>query len=458
MYEIIFKASVVEKTLFDKQSKSTMRKAVGTRLQTCGSVLRAAVELGVKILKIKTVRVVYKHIMDILPIGHRMCEPISMDYVKALRVLFQYAPHTEHLLSDEWEALANFCCTHVRTQLGLSSEGEENDTEMMEVEDRNPRGKGPMLVRESSTSSRRSTGGSGPQYQATARLSHESEELLLCLRGLLASPNAPVLANIKPVCDALLGFLRSQRTYTRAHQHVFSSLNFVLSVATTNDLTIVSRVSQEILPIINRLWDTKSPGFKDEMMISLIHCQPHIRAIIRSPEGRALRTSVENIFETLCTEYISRSDREMLQLDDVSFPADIGQTTAIAPLSLRTISLKTNAQHSRAEQTWMIPSLLALVVEMLDVSGSSNRRMRGNNDLDGTRKRQRMYDHSSEMMRFARSSNTSRKLLALQVISFLGDLGGINEQEFSSIMQDLQEACSDDNSAVTGWALIAMGR
>jgi ataxia telangiectasia mutated family protein len=456
MYETIFRACDADKTPLNKQSKPAI-----TRFSTCGSVLRAAVELGVKRLKIKTVQAVYRHILDIFPVGHTLGGSLSVDYFKALRVLFQYAPHTEHLPSENWEELANFCCAQVQSQLGLPDTDQDDDVEMremVEVEDRNPRGRVLTLVHEDSNSSRGSASGSGPRLPATVRLSHESEELLECLRYLLASPNAPVRANAEPVCNTLLGFFRSQPTETRAHQHVFSSLNYVLNVATTNDLALVHRVSEAILPVICRLWDTRTSGLKDEMIISLIYCQPHIRARIRSSEGSALRKSVEDLFDTLWSEYISRADREMLQLDDLSFPSVIDEPAIMAPLSIRAISLRTNMQNPRAEQTWMIPNLLASLVEMLDVSSDYSRRTPENSESDGTRKRQRMYRESSEIMRFVRSNNIPRKLLALQVVSFLADLKGIDEEEFPSIMQDFQEACSDDNSAITGWALIAMGR
>jgi len=62
------------------------------------------------------------------------------------------------------------------------------------------------------------------------------------------------------------------------------------------------------------------------------------------------------------------------------------------------------------------------------------------------------------MMRYVRSVNAPRKFLALQVISFLADIKGIDEEEFPSIMQDLNGACSDDNPTIIAWALIAIGR
>ena len=450
MYEIVFKAAVSERNIYTKQSKATLRKATENRLQTCGSVLRAAVELGVEHLRIKTVRAVFRHIIDILPVaGGGLCEPISMDYVKALRVLFEYAPHTEHLLPEEWEQIGRFCCTHVRAQLGLLDEDEDEDTEAQTQLRRET-----MLAHDDSSMSRRSIL-SVPQK----RLSHESEELMMCLRNLSAAPNAPILSHATMICDMLLGFFRAQASYTRAHQHAFSSLNFVLNVITTNDIALVSRICDEVVPAVSRIWDTKMPALRDEMIIFLIHTRAHIRARIKTPKGRYLRTSVENLFDSLCNEYIIRSDRELLQLDDMVFPSLGRKYCSEDLLSLRTIALRPNPQNFRAEQAWMIPSLIAALVEMLDMSGFVDKRARQNGRGDESEpKRQRMYDRADEIMRFARSTNNPRKLLALQVVPFLVEIHGVNEKEFQSIIQDLYEASSDDNPAIASWALVSVAR
>lgn len=463
MYETIFRATVLEKSLYRKQSKSALKTTSATRLQTCGSVLRAAVELGVGNIKFKTVRAVYKHIIELLPSSEGLCEPISVDYLKALRVLFQHAPHTEHLLPEEWATLAEFCCTNAWSQLGLpdASDDDEDDspedTDMV-LEDRGSRRRGPVLARENSVASRRSAAAGGSQ-QCSSRLTHESEELLLCLRYLLAAPNAPILPNVQIVSDTLLGFLRSQSTYTRAHQHVFSSLNLVLNVVTANDIVLMDKVSDEIVPIISRIWDTKTPGLKDEMIVSLIYCHPHIRARLRRADGEALRRSVEDLFERLCAEYIARSDREILHLDDVAFPSPTDMPDRTVPQSLRSMALRPNAQNPRSEEVWAIPGLIARLVEMLDASPDLDESAPEHIEAAGARFfRQRMYSRFAEVMRFVRSSNSSRKLLALQVISFLADLRGIDEAQFPSIMQDILKASSDDNPAITAWSLASFGR
>jgi ataxia telangiectasia mutated family protein len=463
MYETIFRASLAEKHLFKQQAKSKHKKPLGTRFQACGSVLRAGVELGVQRLKIKTVRAVYNHIIDTLPCGEgdTFCEPISIDYVKALRVLFGYPPHTEHLAGD-WEIVAKFCCTHVGSQLGLvdrsdiHEEGdgiEEVGEEMSRMTE--ARSKDSISTRTGSLTSRRSMTSTSQHH--VARLSHESEELLMCLHHLLSAPNAPILLNAEMICETLLGFLRSQPSLTRAHQYVFSSLNYVLNVLTTNDIELVSRVSDEILPAISMIWETKMPGLKDEMVISLVYCLPYIRARLGNPEMQSLRSSVENLFDNICNEYISRSDREILQLDDVEFPSPLRKFPSQDPLSLPVISLRTNPQNFRTEQIWMVPSLIAMMIEMLDAS-NPDKLIKVNNENDNRLKRLRMYNRFEEIMRLARSTNASHRLLALQVIPFLANSGGINQEKFSFIIQDLYEACTDDNHAITGWALVAIGR
>jgi len=175
----------------------------------------------------------------------------------------------------------------------------------------------------------------------------------MCLQSLLSAPNAPILPNVQMISTTLLGFLKSQQTSTRAHQHVFSSLNHVLNVVTGNDLGMASRICNNIIPIINRLWDTKSPRLRDEMIVAFMHCQPHIRIGIRvSPKDNPLSTAVENLFESLCNEYITRSDREILQLDHVVFPSPASTSHNTSPLPPRIIALaKELLQSDRGSTT-----------------------------------------------------------------------------------------------------------
>lgn len=459
MYEALFKATKNEKEHFDKQTMPNPKSLSGLRLQQCAAVLRAAVEACVELIKKKDVRALTQYFTKILHNDDgELCESLALDCIKALRVLYQYAPHTEHLKQKEWDQIAGLCCTHVSSQLGLDNEEKGEDG----VAEGTSRGRAIVLVRENTTRSRRTAG--VPQI-SPAVLSHQSDELLGCLQSLLAAPNSPIQANQEMLLDTLLGFLGSQLTHTRAHQHVFSSLNLVLNVIATGDISLVTRVADEIVPVIGRIWDTKSTGLKNEMVITLMHCLPYIRARIRTPEGKALRNSVENLLETLTSQYIGRLGRDILQLDDITFPSPVRKPEGNS-LSIRVIALRTNVQNSHAEQIWMMPCIIASLVKMLDICGEDDKckddevdKGLEDGDVDESRKkRRRIYGQFSEMMRYVRSTGASRKLLALQVIPFLADNKGIDEKQFASILQDLQETCTDESPNITGWALVSIGR
>ncbi|CCX29977.1 Similar to Serine/threonine-protein kinase tel1; acc. no. Q4WVM7 [Pyronema omphalodes CBS 100304] len=408
-----------------------------------GSVLRLAVQCGVATIKAKTVPTIWKHILETLPSGDTLCEPIKVDYIKALKVLFQHMPHTEHLRRKEWEKIATFCLENVQSQLGAAGEGSQ---------------------REPSSTPAGSRGRATARKQTT-RIAKETREFLLCLRYLLAAPNAPILENRVQLCETLMQFLRTQQKIDQAHQHVFYSLNCVLNVIAGNDLTLTYKVCDELVPIITRLWDTNTAGTKDQMIISLIHCRLHIKAQLRSHDSQRLRDNVGYLYEMLYNEYntratLTRDDREILQMDDVIFPSPTEKPDPEIPFRLKAIALRPGSVNDHKEEIWMVPQLIAMFVELLDASGNSDRiphkKSTGGGDSP-TRKRPRMYSRFGETMRYIRSIDVSRKLCALQVFTFLADLKAVDEDDFPSLVQDLIEASKHENPTITGWALAAIG-
>lgn len=437
MFESLFKAAIKEKALYSKKVKAT----VLDRLALCGQVLRLAVETGVELLRAKTVRALCAHITDILHMpGGGLCEPLGVDYLKSLRTCLQHGPHTEHLSRDEWNHLSLFCCRNLEKQLGLDLDAPNGD------------GNHSTLSREDSFVSRRSGAGS----QTSSKLGVDSVELVTCLHLLLGPTSAPILDNVERVCEVLLGFLRSQRTVTRAHQAAFSAINSVLDKISTNRTALSAHVAEEILPIISRLWDTKSPGVKEEMIVSLIFCQPHVRCLTRIPSAVALRRKVENLLDTLARDYSNRTERELLQLDDLDFPDPLRvPERGSNPLSLRAFCLNTSLGSYRSEQTWMVPSLIATIINTLDTAMAPQETA---DEEEGRVKRQRIYNRSDEIMRSIRSSSSSKKLYGLQIFPFLAERNYINGSQYSSFMQTLQDACSDDNPVITSWAMLSLAR
>lgn len=464
MFEAIFRAAIKEKTLYARQQKDSLKKTIGNRLSLCGSVFRLAVELGVKHIKSKTFKAVYKHIVDILPqTGEGLCEPISLDYIKALRVCLEYAPHAEHLPREDWETIATFCCTHVESQLGLlnndgEDESRDSDEDMDSHEVLPVRSSRPGVIRDTSSASRIA---SPSPHVAGVRLGHDSEELLLCLQVLLRTPNAPVVQNSEMTCGTVLGFLTSQQTVTRAHPAALSALNSILEAITTNNITLSTKVAEDIVPVISKMWESKSPAIKEQMIITLIYIQPYLRKIIRGhgAQARNLRRKLEALSEMVFGEYSTRAERDQFQLDDLVFPnpckaLDVETT----PLGLPAYCLRNDAS-SRTEQQWIVPYLMAMIIDTLDrVDGGTVSRSRL--DQQSSSKRRKVSKHFDELLRNARSTIPSSKICALQTLPFLisGSRRKVDQEEFSSVVMILLNACSDDNPVISSWAMLSIAR
>lgn len=464
MFEAIFRAAIKEKTLYARQQKDSLKKTIGNRLSLCGSVFRLAVELGVRHIKNKTFKAVYKHIVDILPqAGEGLCEPISLDYIKALHVCLEYAPHAEHLPGEDWEMIATFCCTHVESQLGLLNDNdvdgdEDSDEDMDSREVLLIRSSRPNLIRDTSSASRISS--PAPQ-SSNVRLNHNSEELLLCLQILLRTPNAPVVKNGEMTCKTVLGFLTSQQTVTRAHQPALSALNSILEAITTNDIALSTKVSEDIVPVINKMWGSKATATREQTIITLIYIQPYLRKIIRGPgaQARALRRNLEALSEVVFGEYSARAERDQFQLDDLVFPNPCNvldvETT---PLGLPAYCLRNDAPP-RAEQQWIVPYLMAMIIDTLDRADGETI-SRNKLDRQISSKRRRVSKHFDELLRNARSTVSSTKICALQTLPFLisDPRRNMDQEEFSSVVMDLLNACSDDNPVVSSWAILSIAR
>lgn len=408
-------------------------------------------------------------------------QPVVLDYMKALRTCLEGVAHVEHFSAEEWSTVVGFCVEHLRVMLGMPVEDEgkkeNNVEEVPEEEDEDdvdestsrastPRLRRPVQIRQRGTPTKRTSSKTVP----VKRLTHESEEVLECLRHLLAAPNAPILPAAETAATVLIGFLNTQTSVTRAHQTVFAAINHILNSVSTNNIALTSKIAAAGIPVITKLWDTKLPGLKEEMVVFLLQTRLQIRACIVQEKGKALRKAAEDLLDNITNDHIASGDRNTLQLDDVVFPCPL-QTNRRqrSVLSSNAVSLAPSLQDFRSEHHWAVLYIIAMFIEMLDQPTEASekhpsQRPRGEVEEDGDKaqhepvKRIRIETQLDTFMRYIRSTNGSWKLLALQIIPFLADMGGVNEEVYGTLLGDLYEACTDDIKDVASWGLVAIGR
>ncbi|KAI9775556.1 MAG: Serine/threonine-protein kinase tel1 [Geoglossum umbratile] len=450
IYEALFRVTSSEKSLYVKTTRANLKSQLSGRLSQCAAVLRVAVEVGVKRLKYRTVIALTDHIVQTLPTaGEGYCEPLSLDYIKALRTLLEHQPHVEHFLKDEWISVVEFCCEgttlhgHGRVVQGISSKDQSMPAQPVPP---NRGSSSKLAIRP-------------PTNRATNNLQSKAntEELVFCLQQLVSAPNAPVLEKAQTVFTAVLRFLSSSSAVSRAHQAAFAALNSVLARTRTDYISLTEGVLREAIPLMSHLWTSKSSSLKDEMIITLIYGKSHINRMMLDGNSENDRAHVESLLEALKSDYSRRLDREQLSLDDISLLKQGDPACEHTPLRLRSCCLRNGS--IRSEQSWMVPQLISLLILSLDVS-ESQPRMTRTVSAEASHKRQRTTQlsggHFSELLRETKSPHVGTRICALQALVFALEERNLAEAGLKSTINQLVACVSDDSTAIASWALLAI--
>jgi serine-protein kinase ATM len=440
-----------------KTTKTSLKRQSSGRLSTCAAVLRVAVEIGVKRLKYKTVIALTDHIIQTLPTpGEGHCEPLSLDYTKALRTLLEYQPHVEHFLKDEWAGVVDFCCE------GIGLQGDD---------DLVVNSKAQLPSAQSGASSSRSNRGSSsrlairpPANRAFSGLQPiVRDELVFCLQQLTSAPNAPVLEKAQAVFGAVLSFLGSSsaaRGVRGAHHAAFAVINSVVARTRTDYTSLTEDVLREVIPLMSYLWTLKSSSLKNEMIVTLIYGKSQIKRMMLYGNLEDDRAHVESLLEALKSDYSRRLDREQLGLEDISLSKQGDPLCERTPLRLRSCCLRNGS--TRSEQSWMIPQLISLLILSLDVSESQISGVTKAISTETSHKRQRTTQlsggHFDELLRETRSPHVGTRICALQALVFALEEREIAEDVLKGTMNRLVAFVSENDATIASWSLLAITR
>ena len=420
-------------------------------MSACAGSLRLALEVAVRIIKFKTVRSVLSHITETLLLpGGTFCEPLALDYAKGLRAVLSYQPHVEHLTKLERERVISFCVRCIKT---AEAEVEEDDAAPgAEALSMGGTMNG-LSYRSSRSHVKDSSGSQGNRSLAK----HVAEEMIACLALLTAAPNAASGKTSEDLLWALIEFLKKSTFTSSSHQDAFAAINHIIAWTRTENIELTRKAASPIVRLIRAYWSLKSASaLKDEMLITLLYLEPYFVAVMQQDESFTLRSELTGMLEVMRHEYSQRKEREQLHLEDLRL--EFGDRDSKSFNAISTPLFRLRSANPRAEASWttlyMLASLCRMLSnEVLNDPPSDDEDERIN---QGPRKRPRLSDESDETLKHTLSGTPASRTCALQAMAFLAQRKAFSAKQIAKIVEKLSLSCSEDNAAVSSWALLAL--
>lgn len=438
IFESLFRFITVEKPAYNRVQRLTSKNLASTRLSSCASVLRIAVDIFVRNLRTKTVRAIIDHITETIPVpGEGLWEPLNVDYTKCLTSLLRYPPHIEHLGDAEWEKLVEFCLAAIDTHESESSQLSLRSVSRFAVEE----------------SAEASDGRSTPSQVTPASTTREKfvgdvnaiGEVVVCIQLLVSSPTAPVQAAAEGLLDGLAEFVKSPSTRAgNSHQAALSSINIITSKVLFDQSQLVRGCLLNLIPVIRRLWSSKLQTLRDELLRTLMLSMVILADAAQKEPSQSLVHLMEDLTDTLCSEYTRRPEKELLQFDEIIFnqgAANSGQSIYGPRIG-----------NPRSEHDWTVLWNIAHLMKLSETVGSPP----GQDFERETTKRQRLNSAIDDVFRDAVSATGTRRIAALQLVPLL--VSKVDLQRKESFLQRLVPNTMDDNGTIASWSIMAIAR
>ena len=401
LLESLYRIIRTDKSAFLKAGQAAQSKSKTTattnRLSSAAIAFRLTVEAAVSKIKFKTVISVIDHIISTLPTpDEEYVEPLRNDYFKCFRILLEYPPYAEHLKPKQWQEFVDFLIAGVSISLG----DDEQDSSH-------------LSGRETSMSSRNgsylsirvSQGQRSSRYAARSSL----DDILGALRALSDTTNAPVITRASAIINAMLEILLSSHTGQAAALEVFNNVALIL---TTEAVELLLRSLTRLIPIMHRLWSSKSAALRDQILVTLRICHPMFLAQ-RDAVGYLEPALREKILDTLQSDYMERSPRELLQSDDVAL------RLLSFDRSQPGYRLTPRGDSTRALLNWTL--LTTMTTLFCGLSRTSNRPITSSETTEQPAKRRKLTTPFHELRQRAGQSDGADRLASVQVLLFAYD-------------------------------------
>ena len=392
-------------------------------------------------LRTKSIRAIVDHIAELrLAPRNGLWELLSLDYAKCLSNLLQHRPHVEHLGTNEWEKAMDFCLRMIH-----GDEGEESTSST-------------HRDRLSTLDEYLGTPGASPaESRRTPALTmrgkahgdrRASGEAVVCIQSLIANPCAPIQASAERILRGLAEFVESSTIAGNEHQAAFNCIN-TITMKILFDRSEFSRAFlMDMVPTIRQMWTTKLPALKDELLVTTMLCVIILTDATRKEPSESLGRLIKGLLDTLLSEYTRRSEKDILQIDDLIFCPQMTVHEDRLPIHPR-------MESPKLEHNWTLIWAMANLLELsedLSVKLSHPR-----NPDEVSKKKQRITSTMDDIIRDSTTSSGGRRVCALQLFPFLSRHFS-DTDTIESLLERLVPCILDDNAAVSSWTMVAITR
>ena len=453
--ETVFRVTKLDISAISRASKYTSSK-IATRISAGAGLVRTIVEVGLSKLRSKTVKALIEHIIQSLPTADAgYCEPLVLDYFKALATLLGFKAHVEHLSSEDWRELIDFCIDTARdlNRTSLSSEDSVNDESIQgSLRSRSNRTNTPGILRD-----RQNTFSSHqPGQPLYPQLQGSNEDILLCIRHLTTAPNAPFLEKADVMLTVLLDLLASYQHSGKIQQSSYEVIGCILSRIISSDKSLALRTMTLIIPLIRASWQRASQGLREILLTILLRGEVLFSPSVASAEISDVTSSFAALLDTMKDQYCTRKPREQLILDDFDLSDTAPSPSSQVPQRLRCASQRFGM--FKGEESWATVYVCASIYAVLDHRATASAKGEQMNDSRPHAKRQKRARPLEDLLLLMRGNQRATRMFSLQVAAFVFDRYHFDLDLLQNFLDAVLQHLSDDDGLITSWAIFALAR
>lgn len=396
------------------------------------------------------------HILQTLPgSDQKFCEPLAPDYVKTLATVLQFPPHVEHLPKDDWCTLVDFCNVCIQSYVD-SSEGHYMSFPSVASRSEVLPARTSHLETPSSLVASLGNGCKSTLKNEKSEPKKTVEEIVYCLRDLMSTSNAPVSDKAQETAQVLLMALVQADFVIGAQHAMFSTINYIITRMSTEDILLARKTFRESVPIIRRLWTLKSAALKEEMLATMIYGEPLLSGFAQAKDLEDIKTDMQGLYDCVQKEYRERPPRDQLQVDDLDLSGIVSRVTArTMPLALKSFALRSG--NMKSEPTWALLHNSASIFIFLHNDPFSDHGVPNIDDFNIPKKRRRITRPIDQLTEPLRPSSAPQTILvALQVLAFVLDRTSFDAKSIQTVLEPIIPFVSGEDNYLSNWAMLAM--